>query len=308
LLPSFDSGEDPFGISGPDEGFWIGVRFCDEAVDGRFEIIDGAEHATLEASSGELGEEAFNGIEPRRRGRREVECPARMLHQPFADFGMFVSGIVIDDGMDRLAFGDLSVDEVEEADELLVSMALHVAADDSAVEDVEGGEQGRGAVALVIMCHRAGAAGLERQARLGAVECLDLALFVDREDHRMSGRVDVEADNVLEFLCELGIVRQLERSDAMGGELMGLTRSSDARTGGGADALPPRLPRRKAVCCGTLRELIRCLASSADRLLKLLSDSDLRNLQPHLQSNFVTRQFSTRRMPSSTEPISPKTH
>jgi hypothetical protein len=38
----------------------------------------------------------------------------------------------------------------------------------------------------------------------------------------MSGRVDVEADNVLEFLCELGIVRQLERSDATGGELMGL--------------------------------------------------------------------------------------
>ena len=27
----------------------------------------------------------------------------------------------------------------------------------------------------------------------------------------MSGRVDVEADNVLEFLCELWIVRQLER-------------------------------------------------------------------------------------------------
>ena len=36
----------------------------------------------------------------------------------------------------------------------------------------------------------------------------------------MSGRVDIEADNVLEFLCELGIVRQLERSDAMGAAIV----------------------------------------------------------------------------------------
>jgi hypothetical protein len=37
----------------------------------------------------------------------------------------------------------------------------------------------------------------------------------------MGGRVDVEADNVLQFLCEFRIVRQLECPDAMGGELMG---------------------------------------------------------------------------------------
>src|SRR6478736_2325040 len=38
------------------------------------------------------------------------------------------------------------------------------------------------------MRHCAGAARFHLQARLGAVEHLDLALFVDREDHRMSGR------------------------------------------------------------------------------------------------------------------------
>ena len=59
-------------------------------------------------------------------------------------------------------------------------------------------------VALVVMRHRAGAAWFHRQARLGAVERPDLALFVDREDHRMSGRVDEEADNVLEFSANLG--------------------------------------------------------------------------------------------------------
>ena len=101
-------------------------------------------------------------------------------------------------------------------------VALHVAADDGAVEDVEGGEQRGGAVALVVVRHRPGAARLHRQSRLGAVERLDLALLVDREDDGVGGRIDVEADDVLELLGELRVVRQLERADAMRRELVGL--------------------------------------------------------------------------------------
>ena len=102
-----------------------------------------------------------------------------------------------------------------------MAVSFHLLSDNGAVEDVEGSKQRRCAMAFVGMRHRASAARFHRQARLGAVERLDLALFVNREDDRMSGRVDVEADNVLEFLCELRIVRQLERPDAIGGELMG---------------------------------------------------------------------------------------
>ena len=54
---------------------------------------------------------------------------------------------------------------------------LHVAADDGAVEDVEGGEQRGGAVTFVVVGHRAGAARLHRQPWLGTVERLNLALF-----------------------------------------------------------------------------------------------------------------------------------
>jgi hypothetical protein len=53
-------------------------------------------------------------------------------------------------------------------------------------------------------------------------ECLDLALLVDREDDRMGGRIDVEADDVFELLGELRVRRQLERADAMRRELVSL--------------------------------------------------------------------------------------
>ena len=56
----------------------------------------------------------------------------------------------------------------EEADELLVAMVLHVAADDGAIEDVESCEQRGGAVTFVVVRHRPGAAWLHRQSRLGA--------------------------------------------------------------------------------------------------------------------------------------------
>ena len=44
--------------------------------------------------------------------------------------------------MDDLAGGDVGFDRIEKADELLMAMALHAAADDPAFQDVERGKQG----------------------------------------------------------------------------------------------------------------------------------------------------------------------
>jgi len=49
----------------------------------------------------------------------------------------------------------------------------------------------------------------------GAVECLDLALFVDGQDNGLEGRVDVETDNVDELGCEPRIVQTLERAHSV---------------------------------------------------------------------------------------------
>ena len=67
---------------------------------------------------------------------------------------------------------------VEKADELLVPVLLHAAADDRPIEHVECGEQRGRAVALVVVRHGTAAARLDWQARLGTIQRLDLALLV----------------------------------------------------------------------------------------------------------------------------------
>jgi hypothetical protein len=57
-----------------------------------------------------------------------------MPGQPFLYLGMFVGRVVVDDGVDRHSHRHPRLGGVEEADELLVPVALHVAADDGAVE------------------------------------------------------------------------------------------------------------------------------------------------------------------------------
>jgi len=60
------------------------------------------------------------------------------------------------------------------------------------------------------MRHRPAAALLHRQPRLGAVEGLDLALFIDRQHQGLVGRIEVEADDILELGDEVRIARELE--------------------------------------------------------------------------------------------------
>jgi hypothetical protein len=87
-----------------------------------------------------------------------VKWKVQMSRQPLPHLWMFVGCVVIDDCVNHFSRRDLGLDRIEEANELLVPMALHVAADDGAIEDVEGGKQRGGTVTLVVVCHRPGAA------------------------------------------------------------------------------------------------------------------------------------------------------
>jgi hypothetical protein len=66
----------------------MGVGLCEEAFNRGLEFGDGSKYAAIEAGVCKLGEEAFDGIEPRGRGGCEVESPAGMLREPSTDLGM----------------------------------------------------------------------------------------------------------------------------------------------------------------------------------------------------------------------------
>ena len=77
-------------------------------------------------------------------------------------------------------------------------------------------------MAFVVVGHGPGAALLHRQTGLGAVERLDLALLIDREDDGVGGRIDIETDDVPELLGKFRVLRQLECPDTVRRELVGL--------------------------------------------------------------------------------------
>src|ERR1700724_3614850 len=70
-------------------------------------------------------------------------------------------------------------------------------------------------------------ARLQRQARLGPIESLNLALLVDGDDHGVSWGVHVETDNVLDLLGEFRIVGALEGAKPMRLQAIGLPQTLD---------------------------------------------------------------------------------
>ena len=143
-----------------------------------------------------------------------------MACQPGLYLSVPVGGVVVDDRMDQLARRHLAFDGIEEADELLVPVSLHAATDHRTFQHVQCGEQRRRSMAFVVVGHGAAAAGFQRQSRLGTVERLDLALFVDRQHHRVGGRIEIKADDIRHFLSELRSTRALEAAHAVRLELV----------------------------------------------------------------------------------------
>ena len=72
-----------------------------------------------------------------------MERPSRMLGEPGQHLRMFVGGLIVENGVDHLAGWRGPLDGRDKADELLMPMAGHAAADDLAFEHADRGEQGR---------------------------------------------------------------------------------------------------------------------------------------------------------------------
>ena len=127
-----------------------------------------------------------------------MEYETRVAIEPGANVWMLVSGIVVENDVDYLPESNLRLDSVQKSNEILMTTALHVSADDRTVEDVAANSV-VGAVSLVIMCHGPEPTLLQRQARLGTIEGLNLALLVDRQHNGVGRRVNIEPDDVAQL-------------------------------------------------------------------------------------------------------------
>ena len=114
--------------------------------------------------------------------------------------------------MDELSRRNNALDRIEELDELLMPVLLHATPQDRAIENIERGKQSGGAVALIVMSHGCAFAGLQRQTGLSAIKGLDLAFLIDRQHHGMTGRLHVQADDLLHLRGEGRIIGRLEAS------------------------------------------------------------------------------------------------
>ena len=138
-----------------------------------------------------------------------MEGEELVVIQPGSNLRVLVGSVVVEDHVHGLAGWHLGFNGIEKADECLMPVALHVAPDDGAIQHVQSGKERSGAVAFVVVRHGPQPALLQRQAGLGAVERLDLALLINRENNGMSGWIDVEPDHVAELLGELGSLESL---------------------------------------------------------------------------------------------------
>jgi hypothetical protein len=97
-----------------------------------------------------------------------------------------------------------------------MSVALHPAAGHGVFQHIGCGEQGRGAVALVVVRHGGAFAPFEWQARPGVVK----PLLVQRQNNGVFGGIEIKADHIAQLGLKMRIVRALEASDEMGLKLM----------------------------------------------------------------------------------------
>ena len=187
----------------------------DEALDVTDESLDAGEGTSANGLLGNDAEPAFDLVEPGRIGWGEMNVVAGTPSEPSADFGMFVSSVVIDDEMDVEVVRHTAVDLTQESEELLMTVSRFTAGDDSPGGHIESREQSGRAVTFVIMGDAFDVAEAHGENGLSSLKSLNLGLLIDREHHGVVRGIEVETDDVADFLDEERVVGNLEMPLAM---------------------------------------------------------------------------------------------
>ena len=103
----------------------------------------------------QVAKDAFHEIQPRTTSRGEVHVDARVVREPPLYRGVFVRGVVIGDQMQGLALWGLAINQTQERQPFLVPMPRQAGGDEGTLGDIQGGKKRGGAMALVVVGHRA---------------------------------------------------------------------------------------------------------------------------------------------------------
>ena len=87
-------------------------------------------------------------------------------------------------------------------------MARITLADDFAFQNFQGGKERGRAMAHVVMGEGAATALLERQARLGSVQGLNLTFLIHAQDEGFIRRVQIETHHIGQFLQKFRVARE----------------------------------------------------------------------------------------------------
>ena len=110
---------------------------------------------------------------------------------------------------------DAAVEVIKKREKFLVAMARLTQGNHFAIKGIECREQGRSAVAVVIVRYSFDIAQPHRQHRLGTFQRLDLALFVYTQHQRLVRRIKVQTHDVAHLLHEERVSGELEALAAM---------------------------------------------------------------------------------------------
>ena len=94
---------------GPDELLWVDVVMHDVLIDGCDQLLHAGEYAAAQAFGGDVTEEPLDHVQPRGRGRCEVQLKTRVLVQSLLHGRMLMGRVVVHDQMQRFVAGCLAI-------------------------------------------------------------------------------------------------------------------------------------------------------------------------------------------------------
>ena len=147
---------------------------------------------------------------------------AGMTLKPGDDLGMFVSGVVVADDVNIKLGRDLALEDQP----LLMAMTRGGMSRNLAREIVECGELGDRSVVVSL---GADITLTQRQTGLTAFDGLTLALLSATEQQGTIGRIEIEADNIPEFLYKGQILGKFETLESMGSDFVSRPQTLHAR-------------------------------------------------------------------------------